>query len=68
MHRKELLEKIEMVAREEEMKKKALESDFSMFGKQMMPVAIVKRGLKNGISKIKSLLPHLPKRSNAGHA
>ncbi|HEY2648740.1 MAG TPA: hypothetical protein VGI38_06085 [Puia sp.] len=67
MHRKELLEKIEMVAREGEMKKKALESDFSKFERQMMPAAIVKRSLKNGIMKIKSFLPHFRKKSNADH-
>jgi hypothetical protein len=68
MHRKELLEKIEMMTRDEEMKKRVLESDFSAFEKQMMPAAILKRSLKNGFIKIKSFLPQFPKRTKANHA
>ena len=40
MTHKELLEQIDRVTREEEMKKQSLESGFSEFKKQMMPAAL----------------------------
>jgi len=58
VNHKELLERIDRLQEEEEMKKQILVSGFSTFKKQMMPGEIAKRLLRNSIQKVKSFLPH----------
>jgi hypothetical protein len=58
VNHKELLERIDRLQKEEEMKKQILVSGFSTFKKQMMPGEIAKRLLRNSVQKVKSFLPH----------
>ena len=58
MNHKELLERIDRLQKEEEMKKQILVSGFSTFKKQMMPGEIAKRLLRNSVQNVKSFLPH----------
>jgi len=58
VNHKELLERIDRLQEEEEMKKQILVSGFSTFKKQMMPGEIAKRLLRNSVQNVKSFLPH----------
>jgi hypothetical protein len=58
VNHKELLERIDRLEREAEMKNQILVSGFSTFKKQMMPGEIAKRLLRNSIQKFKSFIPH----------
>ena len=57
MNHKELLERVDRLESEAEMKKQILVSGFSTFKKQMMPGEIAKRLLRNSVQKVKSFLP-----------
>jgi len=67
MNHKELTERIERLTREEEMKKQTLETGFSTFKKQLMPGQIAKRVLRNGLQKVKNILPHFGSRHDRNH-
>jgi hypothetical protein len=67
MTKAELDEQIGKLTRQESEKKDIAESSFTRLRQQMMPGEMAKRSLKNGVTKLRSFLPHFSSGSKSKH-